>query len=71
MRKIAQMKRPRVKHKATFAERLAAEAKRLKEQANQTPPGPDRDILQRKVRQTETAFDINAWLTSSGSNLRE
>ncbi len=65
------MKRQRVKHKATFAERLAGEAERLKEQARRTPPGPDREMLQQKVRQTETAFNINAWLTSPGSNLRE
>ena len=59
-------RRPRIKHKATFAERLASEANRLKELAGKTPQGPDRDLILRKVLQVETASHINEWMVSPG-----
>lgn len=59
-------RRRRIKHKATFAERLAEEANRLKELAGRTPQGPDRDLILRKVRQVETALHINEWAVSPG-----
>jgi hypothetical protein len=55
-----------VKHQASFDERLAAEAQRLKEQAKSLPAGRDRETLLRKARQSETAAHINGWLMSPG-----
>jgi hypothetical protein len=57
-------RRLRIKHAATFAERLASEARRLKELARRTPQGPDREMILRKVRQVETASHVNDWLMS-------
>ena len=64
-------RRLRIKHKATFAERLASEANRLKELAGKTPQGPERDLVLRKVRQVETAFHINEVVTSPGLQPRK
>ena len=60
------MKRKRIRHTASFEERLAMQAQRLKEQAQTLPPGTDREMLLKRVQQTETACRINAWLTSPG-----
>jgi hypothetical protein len=60
------MQRRRVKHTASFGERLAEEAKRLREQAKTLPPGAEREELMRKARQAETASRMNEWLTSPG-----
>ena len=49
------MERPRIRHRATFEERLAEEARRLKEQANKSALGREREVLLRKARQAETA----------------
>jgi hypothetical protein len=58
--------RNRVKHIASFEERLTGEANRLKEQAKKFQPGLRRDELLRKARQAETAIHINEWLSSPG-----
>jgi hypothetical protein len=60
------MKRRRVKHDISFEERLVAEAKRLREQAEALPPGIERDELIRKARQAETASQMDEWLRSPG-----
>jgi hypothetical protein len=60
------MERYRIKHKASFEERLAEQAQRLREQAKTLPPGKERDGLMRRARQAETTSNINAWLTSPG-----
>ena len=60
------LKRPRVKHKKTFQERLEDEAVRFRELANQTPPGMQRELYLRRARQAETASHINDWLNSPG-----
>jgi hypothetical protein len=60
------MKRKRIRHTTTFEERLTMQAERLKEQAQTLPPGKDREMLLKRVQQTETASRINAWLTSPG-----
>jgi len=58
-------RRPRIKHKATFEERLAEETIRFKEAAKDHPPGSHaREMLLRYARQAETASHINNWLTS-------
>jgi hypothetical protein len=51
---------------ASFEERLAEEAQRLKNQAKALPPGTQREGLLRKARQAETASHINQWLNSPG-----
>jgi hypothetical protein len=58
--------RKRIKHIASFEERLAFEAERLRARAKQFQPGLRRDELLRKARQAETASHINEWLTSPG-----
>ena len=59
--------RKRVKHTATFEERLAEEAIKFKEAAERQPPGSmDRELLLRCARQAETAAHINEWLKSPG-----
>ena len=44
--------------------RLPEEAKRLRKQAQGTPPGIERERLVRRARQAETASRMNEWLTS-------
>lgn len=57
--------RRRIKHQATFEERLAEEALRFREAAeNET--GMARELLLKRARQAETASRINEWLKSSG-----
>lgn len=59
--------RRRVKHTLTFQERLAEEAKRFKEAAEQEPPGSKaRELLLRRARQAEAASHIDDWLRSNG-----
>jgi hypothetical protein len=58
--------RRRIKHTATFEERLAEEAKRFREAAEQEPPGMQRELLMRRARQAETASHMSDWLRSPG-----
>jgi hypothetical protein len=60
------MRRRRVKQTVPFEERLAQEAKSMKERAKCLPPGKEREVLLRRARQAETAAHINEWLTSPG-----
>lgn len=46
--------------------RLADEARRLRKEAQGTPPGVERDRLIRKARQAETGSQISGWLRSPG-----
>ena len=63
---MAQQRR-RVKHTATFEERLAEEAIKFKEAAEKQPPGcTARELLLRRARQAETASHISNWLSSPG-----
>ncbi|MEH2526579.1 hypothetical protein V1288_004488 [Bradyrhizobium sp. AZCC 2176] len=63
---MAQQRR-RVKHTATFEERLAQEAQKFKEAADKELPGSmARELLLRRVRQAETASFMNQRLTSPG-----
>ena len=52
-------------------ERLADEAKRLREMAGMLPPGGNRDELLEKARQVETALHVLQWLNSPGIVPRE
>jgi hypothetical protein len=59
--------RRRIELRATFEERLAEEARRLREEAEKQPLGSiARELLLRQVRRAETASRINEWLASPG-----
>ena len=50
----------------TFEENLNAEKARIEVAFENIKPGPQRDLLERKLRQIETASHINEWLSSPG-----
>ena len=53
-------KRKRIKHKATFEERLAKEAIKFKEAAEKQPPGSTaRELSLRRARQAKTAVHLS------------
>jgi hypothetical protein len=59
--------RKRVKHDASFEDRLAEESKKFKEAAEKQPHGSQaRELLLRRARQAETASRMNQWLKSPG-----
>jgi hypothetical protein len=60
------MQRRRFKQTISLEQRLAEEAKRLREEAKKLPPGPARDDLLRKARQTEIGAHMSEWITSPG-----
>jgi hypothetical protein len=53
------MQRRRFKETAPLDERLAEEAKRLRKEAELTPSGIERERLDLKARQAETALHIH------------
>jgi len=59
-------RRRRIKQILTLEERLAEEAKRLREEAKKLPPGPSREDLLRKAREDETVARMAEWITSPG-----
>ena len=60
-------KRRRIRHEKTFQERLAEEALRFREAANDFPPGShDQQVLLRRAQQAEIASHIDDWLSSPG-----
>jgi hypothetical protein len=60
------IRRSRVKHERTFQERLADEAARFRQLADETPPGMQRELYLKRARQAESASHINDWLKSPG-----
>jgi hypothetical protein len=60
------MLRRRFKQTKSLEERLAEEAKRLREEAKLLPPGAEREALLRKARQAETGSHMSEWLSSPG-----
>jgi hypothetical protein len=59
--------RMRIKHKTSFEQRLAEQARIFREAAEKELPGSlARELLLRRVRQAETASHINEWLGSPG-----
>jgi hypothetical protein len=58
--------RRRLKQLKSFEERLAEDAKRLREEAKLLPPGAMRDAMLRKARQAETGSHMTEWLKSPG-----
>lgn len=58
--------RRRVKQTQSLEVRLAEEARRLREEAEKLPPGPERDETLRRARQAETGTRMSEWLSSPG-----
>ena len=58
--------RNRFKQTAPLDQPLQDEAKRLRKEAQGTPPGHERDNLIRRARQAEAAVQMNEWLVSHG-----
>ncbi len=58
--------RRRFKQTVSLEERLAEEARRLREEAELLPHGPVRDEALRKARQAEIGLHISEWLKSPG-----
>jgi hypothetical protein len=58
--------RLRFRQSSSLEERLAEEAKSLRELAKTLPPGPQREDLLRKARHDEIGAHIIEWLTSPG-----
>ena len=61
-----QKQRRRLKQLKSFEERLAEDAKRLREEAKLLPPGYVRELVLRKARQAETGSRVSGWLRSPG-----
>ena len=61
-----QKHRRRFKQTDALEVRLANEAMRLKEAAQTTPPGIERERLLRKARQADTGAHVSEWLRSPG-----
>ena len=59
-------RRCRVKHETSFKDRLLRCAQDAREQAAQLPSGSARDRLLQKARQSETAVNIDTWISSPG-----
>jgi hypothetical protein len=59
-------RRRRFKQTVPFNDRLAAWAKDVLRQADRLPPGRERDELLHKVRQADTASDLDEWANSPG-----
>jgi hypothetical protein len=60
------MQRRSFKYILSFPDRLEQEAARLRTEAETLPHGHQRDLLETKARQAETASHVNEWLTSPG-----
>jgi hypothetical protein len=58
------MQRRRFKQTTSFKDRLATFAERLKAEASKLRPGPERDALIKRARQADTASDIDEWANS-------
>jgi hypothetical protein len=65
------MPRRRFKNTLTFPDRLAKAAERFRQEAESKPPGLERDDLLRKVRQAESAAQIDQWISSPVSKSPE
>lgn len=60
------LKRRRIKHTRSLEERLAEEAKILREEAKKPPPGERQESLLEKARRADTAAHVTEWLRSRG-----
>lgn len=62
------IRRRRVKHEVSFKDRLLKSAQDARDEADQLPAGPVRERLLQRARQSETAVDIDTWVSSPGSH---
>ncbi len=60
------MQRRRFRQTETLEDRLAAQAIRLRAEAEALPPGRQRDNILRLARQAETGAHMSEWLRSPG-----
>lgn len=58
--------RHRMKHDTSFEARLLQHAREVREAARQLPPGKQRETLLRQARASETAAQIDRWISSPG-----
>nr|WP_234679395.1 hypothetical protein [Bradyrhizobium sp. Oc8] len=58
--------RRRFKQIVSLEDRLAEEARRLREEAESLPHGPVRDEALRRARQAEIGSQMSEWLRSPG-----
>ena len=61
-----QKRRRFFRQQTTLQDRVIEWAKEVRDQAAALPPGPDRDMLLKKVRQAETALHLEDWANSPG-----
>jgi hypothetical protein len=59
-------KRRRIRQTDMLEERLAEEARRLRERAGLLPAGAEREGLLRKARQADVGAHMSEWLRSPG-----
>jgi hypothetical protein len=57
-------RRRRIKQTQSLEKRLAAEAARLRMEAEAAPPGVERELLLKRARQCDTGSDISDCLSS-------
>jgi hypothetical protein len=62
------VRRPRVKQTISFKDRLLNSAREAREEAARLPAGAARERLLLKARQSETAANIDTWISSPGSS---
>jgi hypothetical protein len=60
------IRRKRVKHEASFEERLLGAAREAREAARRLPPGKKRETLLRQARTSEMTVQIEKWISSPG-----
>jgi hypothetical protein len=58
--------RRRFKQQLTLKDRLDAWSRTVRAQAEQIPPGPEREALLKKAGQAETASRLDYWANSPG-----
>ena len=61
-----QKRRRFFRQQTTLQDRVIEWAKEVRDQAAALPPGPDRDMLLKKVRQAKTALHLEDWANSPG-----
>jgi hypothetical protein len=59
-------KRRRVKQTVPLQDRLRTWANDVLEQAEQLPPGKEREVMLKKARQADTASHLSGWANSPG-----
>ena len=54
------------KQTTTLTERLLENVARLRQELEGLPPGPKRDRIEQSIRQSNTAVQLEGWLSSPG-----